>query len=139
MQQDANIIVLIAACITLVTALLPFWKWVWRSHLVRHFDAKKQHYKELIERAKWYDDRTVKIDNLRKQLLYMKMYEQPIDHFKLSELCSKLDREDVKWARKIENVNILIDACMNKQDECFNNATQCREFADEVERKVLFW
>jgi hypothetical protein len=77
LQQTANLIVLIAASITLVTALLPLWRWVWRTHLVRSFDAKREHYNELLEQAKWYEDRVVKLATFRKQLLYGKMYEKP--------------------------------------------------------------
>lgn len=139
MQQAANLIVLIAASITLGTALIPLWKWVWRTHLVRHFDAKKEHYNELIDEAKWFEDRAVKLDSLRKQLLYGKIYGQVPDRFKLAELVSKLDRNDAEWARKVEDVTLLTEACERKQEECLNNAAQCREFADDVGRKVLFW
>ena len=139
MQQTANVIVLIAASVTLVTALLPLWKWAWRIHFVRHFDAKKQHYNEIIEQAKWFEDRAVKLDTLRKQLLYGKMCEQLPDRFKRAEMISKLDRDDAEWARKVEDTSLLTDACELKQNECLNNAEQCREFAEEVGRKVLFW
>ncbi|MGA2834904.1 MAG: hypothetical protein ABSE55_17725 [Terracidiphilus sp.] len=139
MQQKADLIVLIAASVTLITALLPVWKWVWRTHMVRHFDAKREHRKELIEEAKWYEDRAVKLDILRKHLLYGKMYEQPTDRFKLAELISKLDRNDAEWARKVEDINRLTEACEGKQEECLNNAAQCRQFADDVAQKVLFW
>jgi hypothetical protein len=138
-QQESNVIVLIAACVALVTALVPLWKWVWRTHLVRHFDAKKEHHRELIEQAKWYEDRAVRLDTLRKQLFYGKMYDKAPDRFKLAELVSKLDRKDAEWARKIEDVTVLTQACERKQEECLNNAGQCREFADDVARKVLFW
>jgi hypothetical protein len=138
-QQTANIIVLIAASITLATALIPLWKWVWRTHLVRSFDAKKQHYNELLEQAKWYEDRAVKLDTFRKQLIYAKMYDKLLDRFKLAEMISKLDREDANWARKVEDIALLTEACEGKQEECLNNAAQSREFADEVGRRVLFW
>src|ERR1700724_2396546 len=85
---------------TSVTALLPAWQWVWRTHLVRHFDAKKKHYDELIEQAKGYEDRAMKLDDLRKQLLYGAIYDRSPDRFRLSELVSKLDRQDAEWARK---------------------------------------
>jgi hypothetical protein len=96
MHYKADAIVLIAASITLVTALLPLWKWLWRTHLVRRFDAKREHYNELIEEAKWFEDRAVKLDTFRKQLLYGKMYEQLPDRFKLAEMFSKLDRKDAE-------------------------------------------
>lgn len=139
MQNIANIIVLIAAVIALITALVPFWKWVWRTYGVRHFSAKKAHYEELIEEAKWYEDRLVRLDTLRKQLLYAKMYDQQPDRFKLAELVSKLDRKDAEWARKIEDPATLAQACEGKQEECQRNAEQCREWAEDVARKVLFW
>lgn len=139
MQQASNIVVLIAAVIALITALIPLCKWVWRTHLVRHFDAKKEHYQELIDEAKWYEDRALKLDNLRKLLIYGRMYEQPPDRFKLAKLLSKLDRRDAEWARTIEDISRLTEACESKQEECLNNAEQCRQFADEVGRKVLFW
>jgi hypothetical protein len=138
-QQATNLIVLIAAGITFLTALLPLWKWVWRTYLARHFDAKKEHYNELIDEAKWYEDRAMKLDSFRKQLLCGKIYQQVPDRFKLAELVSKLDRKDKEWARKVEDVTLLTEACERKQEECLNNAAQCREFADEVGRKVLFW
>jgi len=138
-EQMSKYIVLIAASITLVTALLPLWKWAWRTHLVRHFDAKKEHYNELIEQAKWFEDRAVRLDTLRKQLLYGKMYDKVPDRFKLAELVSKLDRDDAVWARKIEDTTLLAEVCERKQEECLNNAEQCREFASDVGRKVLFW
>jgi hypothetical protein len=100
-RQTTDVIVLVAASITLITALVPLWKWAWRTHLVRHFDAKRDHYNELIEQAKWY--------------------------------------EDPEWARKVEDTTALTEACEKKQEECQNNARQCREFADDVGRKVLFW
>lgn len=128
MQQTANIIVLIAAVIALITAFVPLWRWVWRTHLVRHFDAKKAHYDELLEQAKWYEERAVKLDSFHKQLLFG--MGQPPD---------RLDKKDAEWARKIEDVSQLRDACERKQEECMNNAIQAREFANEVGRKVLFW
>ena len=139
MQRVANEIVLIAASITLLTALIPLWKWVWRTHLVRHFDAKKEHYNELIKEARWYEERALKLDTFRKQLLYGKMYDRPPDRLKLAELISKLERQDAEWVRKVEDITLLTDACERKQEECINNAAQCRQFADEVGRKVLFW
>jgi hypothetical protein len=138
-QQTSNLIVLIAASITLVTALLPLWKWAWRTHLVRHFDAKKEHYNELIEQAKWFEDRAVRLDTFRKQLLYGRTDDKIPDRFKLAELVSKLDRKDAEWARKVEDTNLLVEACERRQEECLNDAEQCREFADDVARKVLFW
>jgi len=138
-QHTSDTIVLIAASITLVTALLPLWRWIGRTHLVRHFDAKKEHYNELIEEAKWYENRALKLDTLRKQLIYGKMYDQIPDRFKLAELISKLDRRDAEWARKVDDFTLLTEALESKQDECLNNARQCREFADDVGRKVLFW
>jgi Tfp pilus assembly protein PilO len=139
MQEKVNGIVLIAACISLGTALVPIGKWLWRTYLVRHFDAKKEHYNELMEETKWYGERAVKLDALRKQLTYGKAYEQLPDRFKLAEMISKLDRKDAEWARKIEDIALLTEACRKKQEECENNAEQCRQFANEVERKVLFW
>ncbi|HEX4321631.1 MAG TPA: hypothetical protein VHZ52_12045 [Acidobacteriaceae bacterium] len=139
MQTKADVIVLIAASITLVTALQPAWKWLWRTYLVRHFDAKKEHYNELIEQAKWFENRAMRLDTLRKQLLYSNMYEKPPDRFKLAEMISKLDREDAEWARKVNGATLLIEACQVKQEECLNNSEQSRQFADEVARKVLFW
>jgi hypothetical protein len=58
-QNAANILVLIAAVIALITALVPFGRWVWRTYCVRNFSAKKAHYEELIEEAKWFEDRLV--------------------------------------------------------------------------------
>ena len=139
MHKPADTIVLIAAVITLITALLPFGKWAWRTYGVRNFNAKKAHHKELIEEAKWYEDRLVQLDTLRKQLLYAAMYEQQLDRFKLAEMISKLDRNDAEWARKIEDATILVKACEHKQEECLRNAEQCRELAEDVARKVLFW
>lgn len=139
MQHVSNIVVLVAAVIALFTALVPLGKWVWRTHLVRHFDAKKDHYNELVEQSRWYEDRAIKLDTLRKQLLYGKMYDKEPDRFKLAEMISKLDRKDAEWARKVEDIPILTEACDQKQNECLENARQCREFANEVGRKVLFW
>ena len=139
MQKPADTIVLIAAVITLITALVPLGKWFWRTYGVRNFNAKKAHYDELIEQAKWYEDRLVRLDTLRKQLLYAKMYDQQPDRFKLAEMLSKLDRHDAEWARKIDDPATLTQACEQKQDECQRNAEQCREWADDVSRKVLFW
>jgi hypothetical protein len=116
-------IVLLAALIALITALVPLLKWAWRKHGVRRFDAKKDHYNELIERAKWWEDRLFCLDTLRKQWLYAKMYE-PLDGFKLAELVSKLDRKDAEWARKIDDAAVLAQACEQKQDECQKNAEQ---------------
>lgn len=139
MQNTANVLVLLAAAITLVTALVPLGKWAWRTYGVRNFDAKKAHYNELIEEAKWYEDRLVRLDTLRKQLLYANMYEQQPDRFRLAEMVSKLDRKDAEWGRKIEDPATLAEACQNKQEECQRNAEQCREWAEDVARKVLFW
>lgn len=139
MQNDSNIIVLIAAVITLIAALVPLGKWAWRMYGVRNFDAKKAHWNELVEQAKWFEDRLVRLDTFRKQLLYAKMYDQQPDRFKLAEMISKLDRKDAEWARKIEDPSILAQACQQKQEECQRNAEQCREWAEDVGRKVLFW
>jgi hypothetical protein len=139
MQNATNALVLLAAAITLVTALVPLGKWAWRTYGVRNFDAKKEHYKELIEEAKWYEDRLVRLDTLRKQLIYAKTYSQQPDRFKLAEMISKLDRRDAEWARQIEDSALLVQACERKQEECQRNAEQCREFAEDVGRKVLFW
>jgi len=139
MQKEADVIVLIAAGITLITALVPLWKWLWRRHLVRRFDAKKAHYNELVNEAKWLEDRAGKLDTLRKRLIYGKTYEQPPDRFKLSEMISTLDTKDAEWARKVEDIALLTEACQRKQEECLDNAEQCRQFAEDVGRKVLFW
>jgi hypothetical protein len=139
LQNAANIIVLIAAVIVLFTALVPLGKWVWRTYGVRNFSAKKAHYEELIEEAKWFEDRLVRLDTLRKQLLYAKMYDQKPDRFKLAEMISRLDRKDAEWARRLEDPAILTQACEQKQEECQRNAEQCREWAEDVARKVLFW
>lgn len=128
---------LIAAVIALVTALVPLWKWVWRTYMVRHFEAKKALYDELREQSKWYEERAVKLDSFRKQLLFGK--DQPPDRFRLAAMISSLDRKDAEWARKFEKSTELIEVCEKKQEECLNNAGQIREFADEVGRKVLFW
>jgi len=135
----SNMIVLVAACITLAAALVPAWRWVWKTYLVRHFDAKKQHYNELIEEAKWYEERALKLDVFRKQLIYAKAYQQLPDRFKLAEMISMLDRRDAEWVRTVENTDLLATACESTQDECLSNASQCRSFADDVARKVLFW
>ena len=139
MQKPADTVVLIAAAITLITALVPLGKWVWRTYGVRNFDAKKALYEELIEEAKWYEDRLVRLDTLRKRLLYAKMYEQQLDRFKLAEMISKLDRKDAEWARQIEDPTILAHSCEQKQEECQRNAEERREWAEDVARKVLFW
>lgn len=136
MQNAANTIVLIAAVIALITALVPFLKWAWRTYGVRNFNAKKAHYEELIDQAKWFEDRLIRLDALRKQLLYAD--HQP-DRFKLAEMISKLDRKDAEWARKVEDLDALVKACEAKQEECQHNAEQCREWAEDVARKVLFW
>jgi hypothetical protein len=139
MQTASNAIVLIAACVALATALVPLWKWAWRTYLVRHFDAKKQRHNELIEDAKWFEDRALKLDTFRKQLIYAKMYEKPPDRFKLAEMISKLDRRDAEWVRTVEDTDLLAAACERNQEECLINAGECRSFADDVARKVLFW
>jgi hypothetical protein len=54
-------------------------------------------------------------------------------------MISKLDREDAEWARQIEDQALLAQACEQKQEECQRNAEQCREWAEDVGRKVLFW
>jgi hypothetical protein len=127
MQNATNTIVLIAAVIALITTLFPLAKWLWRTYGVRNFDAKKAHYDELIEQAKWYEDRLVRLDTLRKQLLYAKMYEQPLDRFKLAEMISKLDRNDAEWPGKYrtrrfspkpvnrsrENVSEMLNSAVN--------------------------
>lgn len=139
MHNPADTVVLIAAAITLITALVPLGKWAWRTYGARNFSAKKAHYEELIEEAKWFEDRLVRLDTLRKQLLYAEMYEQQLDRFKLAGMISKLDRNDAEWARKIEDTTLLVKACEQKQEESQRNAEQCREFAEDVARKVLFW
>ena len=139
MQNATNMIVLIAAVIALITALAPLGKWAWRNYGVRNFSAKRAHYEELIEEAKWFEDRLVRLDTLRKQLLDAKMYDQTPDKFRLAELISKLDRKDSEWARKIEDLEKLVQACQQKQEECQRNAEQCREWAEDVARKVLIW
>lgn len=139
MQKPADWIVLTAAVITLVTALVPFCKWVWRTHGVRHFSAKKAHYEELIAEAKWFEDRLVRLDTLRKQLLFAQGQDQFPDRFRLAEMISKLDRHDAEWARKIDDPGLLVEACERKSDECQANAEQLREWAEDVARKVLFW
>jgi uncharacterized protein YdcH (DUF465 family) len=139
LQNTANTVVLIAAVIALTTALVPFGKWVWRTYGVRKFDAKKAHYEELVEEANWYEDRLVRLDTFRKQLIYAKMYEQQPDRFKLAEMISKLDRKDAEWTRKIEDPEALALACEQKQEECQRNAQQCRDWAEDVAQKVLFW
>ena len=106
---------------------------------MRRFDAQKEHYKELIETAKWYENRAVKLGTLHKQLSYATKYDQEPDRFKLTEMISKLDSKDAEWARKVEDIPLLTEDCDRKQNECLDNARQCREFADEVGRKVLFW
>jgi hypothetical protein len=139
MQSVPNAIVLLAAVIALINALVPFFKWAWRTYGVRRFDAKKAHYNELIERAKGYEDRLVRLDTLRKQLLCAKMNEKPPDKFQLAGMVSKLDREDATWARKIEDPTVLAQVCEQKQEECQSNAEQDRQWAEDVARKVLFW
>jgi hypothetical protein len=136
LQNATNTIVLLAAVIALITALVPVFKWIWRTYGVRNFDAQKSRYNELIERAKWQEDRVFRLDTLRKQLRYT---QQPLDRFKLAEMISKLDRKDAEWARKIEDPAILAQACEQKQEECQRNADQDREWAEDVARKVLFW
>jgi len=106
---------------------------------VRRFDAKKAHYNELVNEAKWLEDRAGKLDTLRKRLIYGKTYEQPPDRFKLSEMISTLDTKDAEWARKVEDIALLTEACQRKQEECLDNAEQCRQFAEDVGRKVLSW
>lgn len=138
-MKTADLIVLIAAVITLITALVPFGRWLWRTYLVRNFDGKKAHFNRLIDDAKWFEDRFDRLDTLRKQLVIAKASEMQLDRFKLSGMISKLDRKDAEWASRIENLDVLIDACERKQDECQRNAEQCYEFAGDVERKVLFW
>jgi Tfp pilus assembly protein PilO len=138
-MKSSDIIVLIAAIITLITALVPVGKWAWRTYGVRHFDAKKAHYNRLIEDAEWQEDRLVKLDTLRKQLLYAKMYEQLPDRFKLSAMIAQLDRKDAQWASRVDDIDTLIQECERNQEECQQNAEQCREWAEDVARKVLFW
>jgi hypothetical protein len=139
LQNASNTIVLLAAVIALITALVPLGKWAWRTYGIRNFDAKKAHYEELIERAKWYEDRLIRLDTIRKQLLFAQTWEQPIDRFRLAEMISKLDRKDAEWARKIEDPVLLAHACEQKAEECQRNAGQEREWAEDVARKVLFW
>ncbi len=139
MQATSNMIVLIAACITLAAALVPAWRWLWKSYLVRHFDAKKEHYDELIEEAKWFEERALKLDVFRKQLIYAKACQQLPYRFRLAEMISKLQRRDAEWVRTVEDTDRLADACERKQEECLVNASQCRSFAEDVARKVLFW
>ena len=134
-MKPSDTIVLIAAVIALITALVPVGKWAWRTYGVRKFDAKKAHYDELIEEAKWLENRLVRLDTLRKQLLY----GQPPDRFKLAEMISKLDRRDAEWARTIEDPAVLAHECERKSEECQRNAEQVREWAGDVARKVLFW
>ena len=125
--------------ITLITALVPMFKWVWRTHLVHRFDAKKEHYTELIEQAKWFEDRAVRLNTFRKQLLYGNIYDKVPDRFKLAEMISKLDRKDAEWVRKVEDISLLAEACDQKHDECLENARSLRGYAEDVGRKVLFW
>jgi hypothetical protein len=121
--------------VSLVTALAPIGKWLWTRYLVRRFDAKRDHHNELIAEAQWFESRAVKLDALRIQLLY----EKPADRFKLAGIISKLDQRDAQWARTVEDMQTLADSCKQKQEECQDNARQCRQFADDVARKVLFW
>ena len=130
---------MLAAVIALITALVPLLRWGWRTYGVRRFDAKKAHYNQLIEQAEWFEDRLVRLDTLRKQLLYAKIYDKPPDRFQLAELTSKLDPTDRAWAMKIEDPTVLAQACEREQEQCQRNAEQDREWAEEVGRKVLFW
>jgi hypothetical protein len=139
MQKKADVLVLIAAVISIITALVPLWKWIWQRHLVRRFDAKKAHYNELLNQAKWFEHRAGKLDTLRKRLMHGKMHEQTPDRFQLSEMISTLDTKDAEWARKVEDISLLTEACQRKEDECLSNAEQCRQFAEDVSRRVLFW
>jgi hypothetical protein len=139
LQEKANVVVLCAASITLVTALVPICKWLWNTYLVRKFDAKKDHYNELIEQAKWCESRAIKLDVFRKQLQYGNASDELPDKFRLSEMISKLDRRDAEWVRTVERKPLLVEAYEAKQLECMDNAEQYRQFADEVARKVLFW
>lgn len=135
MQNTTNTVVLIAALITLATALVPFVKWAWRTHGVRTFDGKKAHHNELVEQAKWYEGRLHKLHGLRVHL--MNCLEP--DRFRLAEWISQLDSRDAEWARKIEDMKLLITACEQKEEECLRNAEQAREWAEDVARRVLFW
>ena len=134
-MKASDTVVLISALITLITALVPIGKWAWRKYVVRKFDAKKAHYEELVEQAKWFESRFVRLNTLRDQLLC----RQPPDRFKLAEMISKLDRKDATWARTIDDHSILALECERKSEECQRNAEQAREWAGDVARKVLFW
>jgi hypothetical protein len=117
MQTTSDAIVLTAACITLATALVPLWKWIWNTRLVRHFDAKKTQHKELISQAKWYEERALRLDTLHKGLIYANHQTRIPDRFQLSEMISKLDPQDAEWARRIEDARALLAACQGKRDE----------------------
>jgi len=123
-----------AAVGSVVTAVLtPLAKRIWQAYRYRHYDPKEAHYKELLEQAKWFEDRATRLAAFRIQLVH----NPTPDRFKLSELISKLDRKDAEWARQVD-VEFLPKAVEDKQAECLDNAAECGHFADDVMRKI-FW
>jgi len=131
-----------AALVSLLTAgvvaMTPLVKAFWRSYRIRHFDPKKEHHRELIEQAKWYELRSQKLEILRNQLP-LHAGDQPLDRFRLAELISKLDRADSEWARRAESAVRLAEACLLKEQECARNAENCYEAAERLLKSVIFW
>jgi uncharacterized protein YjiS (DUF1127 family) len=137
--KDAAVPIMVAvfsaAAGSVVTVVFaPLAKRVWRAYRRWRFDPKEAHYKELIEEGKWFDSRAAKLAVFRQQLVL----NPPTDRYRLAELISKLDKRDAEWVRKVDDVSVLLDATTKKQEECLNDAQECAELADELEKKI-FW
>jgi hypothetical protein len=119
-QNTSNVIVLVAACVTLATALVPCLKWLWRTSGIRKFDQKKHIYNEIVQQSKWYESRAQKL-----HILQSKLQVNPDPHkFRRAEWISQLDGRDAEWARTIEDSSLLTQACARKEEECLMNAEQ---------------
>lgn len=123
-----------AAVGSVVTAVFtPIGKLAWEAFRRRRFDPKRAHYNELVEESKWYETRAVKLATFRQQL----QLSPPADRFRLSEMISKLDARDAEWVRRAD-LSELVDATADKERECLDNASECAQYANDVQRKI-FW
>ncbi len=108
--------------------------WLWRLYQRRYIEPKKAHRQVLVEQTDWYKERADKLAAFRWQL---GQGPKP-DEFKLTELVSKLDEHDRRWAMKETDVEILRRSAAEKGSECRDNAAECGRLVDEIARKI-FW
>jgi hypothetical protein len=114
-------------------ASTPLLRKLRQAYRRQHFDPKEAHYRELVEQAKWFEDRATRLAALQIQL----PHNPTPGRFQLAGLIARLDRKDAEWARQVDETE-LSEAAKNKETECLDNATECAHYADDVNRKV-FW